>query len=94
MPITISDVDTLKEYLEGVMARSEHHGPNVGGIALALAGAIVWRKDSEPIEVHAGRTMTHGTVLWVVIGGQKYAFKYNHRTRAIEMRLGSTARVR
>jgi hypothetical protein len=89
MAHVISDVATLKEYIEAVMARAEHHGPNVGAIALTLAGAIVWRKDPEPIEVHEGRSMTHGTVLWVRIGGQRYAFRYNHETGEIEMRLGS-----
>ena len=89
MAHVINDVDTLKEYVEAVMARAEHHGPNVGAIALTLAGAIVWRKDPEPIEVHEGRSMTHGTVLWVRISGQRYAFRYNHEAGEIEMRLGS-----
>jgi hypothetical protein len=80
MAHAINDVDTLKEYIEAVLARAEHHGPNVGAIALTLAGAIVWRKDPEPIEVHEGRSMAHGTVLWVRIGGRRYAFRYNHAT--------------
>src|SRR5579884_2202381 len=89
MPIAINDVATLKQYIEAIMVRSEHHGPNVGGIALALAGAVIWRKDDAPIEVREGRSMAHGTVLWVQIGGQRYAFRYNHTTGAIEMRLGT-----
>lgn len=89
MAHVINDVDTLKEYVEAVMARAEHHGPNVGAVALTLAGAIIWRKDPEPIEVHEGRTMAHGTVLWVRIGGQRYAFRYNHETGEIEMRQDS-----
>jgi integron cassette protein len=89
VPIAINDVETLKEYLNGVMSRAEHHGPSVSGIGLALAGAIIWRKDPEPIEVHEGRSMAHGTVLWVRIGGQRYAFRYNHDTGAIELRRGT-----
>jgi len=89
MPVAINDVATLKQYIEGIMARAEHHGPNVRGIVLALAGAIIWRKDSAPIEVHEGRSMAHGTVLWVYIRGQRYAFRYNHTTGEIEMRIGS-----
>jgi hypothetical protein len=72
MPLAIRDVDTLKRYVEGVMGRSEHHGGNVGGAALALVGAIVWRK------------------IRVKIGGQRYAFSYNHGERAIAMRKGIT----
>jgi hypothetical protein len=45
MPVAVSDIETLKRYVDGVMRRSEHHAGNVGGAALALAGAIVWRKD-------------------------------------------------
>jgi len=89
MPIAVSDVETLKEYIQGIMTRAEHHGPNVAGIALALAGAVIWRKDDAPIEVHEGRSMNQGTVLWVRIGGQRYAFGYNHTTDEIEMRLGT-----
>jgi hypothetical protein len=77
----------LKQYIEAIMVRAEHHGPNVGGIALALAGAVIWRKDAAPIEVHEGRSMAQGTVLWVRIGGRRYAFRYNHTTGEIEMRL-------
>jgi hypothetical protein len=89
MPVAINDVATLKQYIEGIMARAEHHGPNVRGIVLALAGAIIWRKDPAPIEVHEGRSMAHGTVLWVVIGGQRYAFRYSHATGEVQMRLGT-----
>jgi hypothetical protein len=52
MPLAIRDVDTLKRYVDGVMRRADHHANNVGGVALALAGAIVWRKDdADEIEV-------------------------------------------
>jgi hypothetical protein len=93
MPIEVSEVSTLQQYLEGIMNRAAHHGPDVGAIALTLAGAVIWRKDPAPIEVHAGRTMAQGTVLWVRIAGQRYAFKYNHRTHQIDM-LRNTVRGR
>jgi Integron cassette protein VCH_CASS1 chain len=90
MPLAIMDVDTLKRYVEGLMERSEHHAGNVGGAALALAGAIVWRKnDAEEIEVMV-REGDLKNVLWVRIGGQRYAFSYNHGEKAIEMRVGTT----
>jgi Integron cassette protein VCH_CASS1 chain len=90
MPLAVKDVDTLKRYIEGVMHRAEHHAGNVGGAALALAGAIVWRKDdAEEIEVME-REGDLKNVLWVRIGGRRYAFSYNHKHRAIEMREGTT----
>lgn len=89
MPLVITDVDALKGYIEGVMGRAEHHAGNVSGIALTLAGAIIWRKDSDPIEVmaHGGETKN---VLWVRISGQRYALSYNHRDQTIEIRRGTT----
>ena len=89
MPVAINDVDALKGYIEGVMGRAEHHAGNVSGIALALAGAIVWRKDSDPIEVMAQAGETKN-VLWVKISGQRYALSYNHKAETIEIRKGTT----
>lgn len=89
MPTPVTDVDLLQKYLEGVMERADHHAGSVNEIALAIAGAIVWRKDAEPIKVmaHAGDMKN---VLWVKISGQRYAFSYNHQSGAIEIRDGST----
>lgn len=90
MPLAVRDVDTLKSYIEGVMARSNHHAGNVRGAALALAGAIVWRKDdADEIQVMERQGETKN-VLWVRINGQRYAFSYNHDQQTIEMREGST----
>lgn len=89
MPLQVNDVDALKAYIEGVMKRAKHHAGNVDGVAMALAGAIVWKKDAEPIEVMeiAGDTKN---VLWVKFGGKRYAFSYNHDAQTIEIRQGST----
>jgi hypothetical protein len=89
MPVAITDVDALKGYIEGVMGRAEHHAGNVDAVALTLAGAIIWRKDPDPIEVmpHGGETKN---VLWAKIGGQRYAFSYNHTAQTIEIRKGTT----
>ena len=89
MPLQVNDVDTLKTYIEGVMHRAGHHAGNVDGVALALAGAIVWKKDADPIEVMevAGSTKN---VMWVRFASQRYAFSYNHDAKAIEVRRNST----
>jgi hypothetical protein len=87
MPQTITDVDVLQEYIGGVMVRAEHHANNVDEIALAIAGAIVWRKQGDL------RVMAHGgdmkNVLWVRINGHRYALSYNHAAGTIEVRDGS-----
>lgn len=90
MALTVKEVEGLRTYLNGVMERADHHAGAVNEIALALAGAILWRKDDEePIKVMAREGKTTN-VLWVRIGGNRYAFSYNHETGKIEMREGST----
>jgi hypothetical protein len=85
MPLNVADLETLELYLAGVMNRSDHHADTVGAVALALIGAVLWKKDAAPIEVR-----TYGgkpaNILWVQIGGQKYALAYNHKKACIELR--------
>jgi hypothetical protein len=85
MPLTVADLETLETYLDGVMNRSEHHAERVGAIALALIGAVLWRKDPTPIEVRTydGRP---ANILWVQISGHRYALAYNHHEGRIELR--------
>ena len=90
MALTVTEIEELRAYINGVMARADHHAGNVKEIALTLTGAILWRKnDDEPIDVmaHNGETQT---VLWVRIGKTRYAFSYNHTSGEIEMRSGGT----
>jgi hypothetical protein len=90
MPVTLHDVDMLKLYIDGVMGRAGHHAQDVSAVALALAGAIVWRKDATADIQVMSKDGDLKNVLWVKISGQRYAFSYNHDARAIEMREGST----
>jgi hypothetical protein len=90
MPLTVTEIEQLRNYINGVMTRADHHAGPVNEIALALAGAIIWRKDDdEPIKVMARDGETKN-VLWARINGQRYAFSYNHSAGQIEMRRGST----
>ncbi|MFL5898625.1 MAG: hypothetical protein ACJ76D_09215 [Solirubrobacterales bacterium] len=90
MPQTVASVDVLQQYIRGVMQRAEHHANNVDEIALALAlaGAVVWRKDGE-IEVMA-REGDMKNVLWVCVNGRRYALSYNHDHGSIEVRERNT----
>jgi hypothetical protein len=90
MALTVTEIEELRGYLQGVMERADHHAGAVKHIALALAGAILWKKtDDEPIKVMVGRSGETRNVLWVRIGGKRYAFSYNHDAGTIEMRDGS-----
>lgn len=85
MPITANDVEVLHQYAEGAMNRADHHAGQVKGIALALLGGIIWRGEPGSIEIkqYAGNP---ANLLWVTIGGKRYAFAYNHNTGQIEIR--------
>ena len=89
MPHQVTDVDVLRDYLRGVLDRADHHAQNVNEIALAIAGAIIWRKDDTPLEVMI-REGEMKNVLWVKIRNQRYALSYNHESGEIELRDGST----
>jgi len=85
MPLTVSDLDTLVTYFTGVMDRT-HHAPNVDAVALALLGAVLWRKDTDSeieVRTYGGST---ANMLWVQINGQRYALAYNHHDGCIELR--------
>jgi hypothetical protein len=90
MPVTLDDVDMLKQYIDGVMGRADHHAQDVAAVALTLAGAIVWRKDAAADIQVMSKDGDLKNVLWVKISGQRYAFSCNHNARTIEMRKGST----
>ncbi|MFH1060296.1 MAG: hypothetical protein V1797_16660 [Pseudomonadota bacterium] len=85
----VADLEILSEYLDNVILRAVHHAPNVDEIALALVGAILWKKDDKQIELFE-RDGEVKNVLWVWIGDTRYAFSYNHNTQEIEMRKNST----
>jgi hypothetical protein len=89
MTTQINDVDALKGYLEAAMGRAKHHPGNVDGVILALTGAIVWKKDADPIEP-MGSKEDEKNVLWVKFNGIRYAFSYNHAARTVELRKDST----
>ena len=84
MARTVSDVDVLHDYLVGVMNRADHHAGDVGDICLAIAGAVVWRKDGD-IQVFE-REGNMANALWVSIDEKRYAISYNHDELTVEIR--------
>jgi hypothetical protein len=89
MPLELTEVQQLREYLRGVMDRADHHAGNVNEVILAIAGAVVWRKDDETLEAFAREGQTKN-VLWARIGGRRLTFSYNHEEQTIEVRENST----
>ena len=89
MAIKITSTELLREYLEGVMERADHHAKNVNEVALTIAGAITWRATGE-LEVKE-RDSEMKNVLWFPVNGNRYAVAFNHKTGNIELR-GSSMR--
>ena len=86
MTRTVVEVDALQEYLRGVLDRASHHAGDVREAVLAVAGAVVLFKDpSHPIEArtYGGNT---ANMLSVYFSGVRYALRYEHHNRAIELR--------
>ncbi|MHC5721892.1 MAG: hypothetical protein ACYTX0_60210, partial [Nostoc sp.] len=75
MTLEVTDIQTLKSYIDGVMERADHHAGDVNEICLALAGAIVWRKDDAPIKVRVSGGEIKNQ-LWVKINHTRYVFSY------------------
>lgn len=90
MPVTVSDVTALQAYMRAVVAAAKHHAKNVEGIVLALAGAVIARKDDDaPLEVHSGKGGGLGQAITVTIKKERYAFSYDHENGCIQMKRGS-----
>lgn len=89
MPQRVTDLTVLRDYIRGVVDRADHHAQNVNGVALAIAGGVIWRKDDEPLEVMV-REGEMKNVLWFKVGGKRYALSYNHDAGEIELRQGTT----
>ena len=89
--LVVPDIDVLRDYLTGVMERADHHARGVDQIALALAGAIIWRKNGDPLQV-ATRDGETKNVLWVTFEelARRFAFSYDHETGQIVMKENST----
>ena len=90
MPLQVDDISTLQQYLTGVVRRADHHADNVRYVVLPLIGSIVLFKNPD----HEIKVLTSDgetkNVLWVHIGDSRYAFSYDHRSKSIVMRRGST----
>ena len=82
----ITTLKELKDYLNGVTKRAEHHAQNVDKITDYLMGHLIRIKDDEhDMEVMEVEGQT-ANVLWVHIRGKRYAFSYNHEKVTIEIR--------
>ncbi|PSF38458.1 hypothetical protein C7H19_05595 [Aphanothece hegewaldii CCALA 016] len=85
MALKLTDINMLQDYINGMMARVDHHGGPVNEIILALIGAILWKKDEDRPILIREKNGSSKNLIWTHIKGVKYAFCYNHFTQEIEM---------
>jgi Integron cassette protein VCH_CASS1 chain len=83
MALVISDVEILKEYLNGAESRADHHATNVNEIVYTLIGAVI-AKSTEQIKVRTYNGSTANS-LWFKFEEKIFAIKYNHNTQKIEL---------
>ncbi len=84
MPLTITSLNILNEYINGVMNRADHHAHNVNEIVLSLAGAVIWKSTADiEVKTYQGET---ANILWLTINSRRYALAFNHNTGRIEIR--------
>ena len=88
MPLTVSSVEDLQTYIRGVLGRAEHHAHNVDEVILTIAGAVLWRAEGDLRVMAQDSGMKN--VLWLEVGGTRYAISYNHEAATVEVRQNST----
>jgi hypothetical protein len=84
MALTITTLNLLNQYINGVMERADHHGQTVNEIVLTLVGAVIWRA-TQDVEVRTYNDET-ANILWLFVGTNKYALGFNHHNGNIELR--------
>lgn len=91
MPVQVSDVEVLRTYLRRVIADAKHHASGVEEIVLALAGGVISRKNSSPLEVQKAPKRGMGHALrFRSTSGRRYALSYDHGAGAIVLKDGSS----
>ena len=89
----VRDLDFFQKYLQGVMSRAMTQQPQVAGIALALASAVIWKKDGDILVWERDGRLVN--VLQVQINGAEYTFAFRHAMpghtiEKIEVKKGTT----
>jgi hypothetical protein len=87
MSIPVNDLKTLRLYLRGVLGKAKHHAQNVEEIVLAIAGGVISRQGSVPLEVRAAPSGGMGlTLTFTSTRCHRYCLSYNHAKRCIDLK--------
>jgi hypothetical protein len=88
MPISVTSVERLQQYIRGVMTRADHHAHDVDEVILAIVGGVLWRADGD-LQVR-GEDGDLKNVLWFEVDGERYAISYRREPPSVEIRQHST----
>jgi hypothetical protein len=88
MTIHVKNIKILKGYFDKVVERTQCHAGNVGQVIFPLLGFIVNKMD-ENSDIQVRGNDATGNILWIFIGGTRYAFRYEHSDETIEIRENS-----
>ncbi|GMO11160.1 MAG: hypothetical protein Ta2D_13390 [Rickettsiales bacterium] len=82
----IKEIEELKEYFNGVVARANHHAFNVANIIYSLLGFIILKGENIKIREYNGHA---ANLLSCLINEKEYTFRYEHSGDFIEIKNGS-----
>jgi len=84
MALKIDQLTELKRYLEGVLARAEHHGQAVEDVLGDLLVQVILRHDPGSVECRTYRSKP-SNILRFSVGGKVYVLRYDH-SGTVELR--------
>ena len=82
--ITVTEIDQLQTYLEGVIYRANHHALEVNTVVAVLVGAVIWVKEG-PIEIRTYNGRMANCIRFHT-QGRSYVIGYSHEEGAIQVR--------
>jgi len=85
MAIRANDIETLHDFVVGVMARAGRQTTQVRAIVLAMLGGIIWRVDPGSIEIRFQDGGRANDLRWGSITGYEYSCTYNQHTDHMEI---------
>ena len=85
MPLKLTTIEEMHDYLSGVMDRAIHHAPGISEVVMPLFSAVVWKMNPHTFKakVYMGEAKN---AVWVEINGKDYFFRYEHADDTIETR--------
>jgi hypothetical protein len=86
MPVSIAQVDQLKELIAGVRGRAAHHAPAVTEVIFTMVGLIVWKAEEVLAREYNGELKNE--TRFKTASGHLYTLSYDHDTDKVVIKDG------